>query len=256
MSLYYQDDYVTLYHGDCLEVMPTIAAGSVDMVLADPPYGSTKNAWDSIIDLPVMWEGINSATKNNAAIALTAQAPFDKILGTSNLRNLRYEWIWEKTQATGHLNAKRAPMKAHENILVFYSSLPTYNPQKTTGHKRKVSTAEHKRNSNFSDSYGTHNHADYDSTERYPRSVLKFSTDKQKSKLHPTQKPVALMEYLIRTYTNPGESVLDHCAGSGTTLIAASRQGRRSVGIELDERYCEIIANRCAQEVFNFESVA
>lgn len=255
MSLYYEDDFVTLYHGDCLEVMPDLEA-SVDMILADLPYGTTRNAWDSIIPLDRMWEQYARVAEPSAAIVLTAQSPFDKVLGASNLDDLRYEWIWEKTSATGHLNAKRAPMKAHENILVFYKSLPTYNPQMTSGHVRKVSTADHKRNSNGTSNYGEFGITGYDSTDRYPRSVLEFATDKQKEALHPTQKPLALMAYLIRTYTNPGEIVLDNCAGSGSTLIAARRQGRRAIGIELEERYCEVIARRCGQEGFEMEWTA
>jgi len=256
MSLYYQDDYVTLHHGDCLEIMPSLAGRSVDMILADLPYGTTRNNWDSIIDLQSMWQNYGCISKENAAIVLTAQTPFDKVLGASNLEDLRYEWIWEKTSATGHLNAKRAPMKAHENILVFYKSLPTYNPQMTSGHVRKVSTADHKRNSSGTSNYGEFGLTGYDSTDRYPRSVLEFATDKQKEALHPTQKPLALMAYLIRTYTNAGDIVLDNCAGSGSTLIAARRQGRRAVGIELDEAYCEVIATRLSQEGFEMEWTA
>ena len=255
MKPYYQDEYVTLYHGDCLEVMPMLYV-PVDMVLADLPYGTTRNAWDSVIPLNLMWGQYSRLTKPSAAVVLTAQTPFDKVLGSSNLDDLRYEWIWEKTSATGHLNAKRAPMKAHENILVFYKNPPTYNPQMTSGHVRKVSTAEHKRNSSGTSNYGQFGNTGYDSTDRYPRSVLEFATDKQKEALHPTQKPLALMAYLIRTYTNPGETVLDNCAGSGSTLIAARRQGRHAIGIELDEKYCEIIAARCSQEGFEMEWTA
>lgn len=189
-----------LFMGDCLELMRDIPDGSVDLILCDLPYGTTRNKWDSVIDLPALWGQYRRISRG--AIVLTAQTPFDKVLGASNLEMLRYEWIWEKTEATGHLNAKRCPMKAHENVLVFYKSLPVYNPQKTTGHARKTATQV---NAKQSSNYGVHtNKPPYDSTERYPRSVIKFSTDKQRSKLHPTQKPVALMEYLIKTYTNEG----------------------------------------------------
>ena len=258
MSIYYQDDLVTLYHGDCLEVMPTFPPNSTDLILADLPYGTTRNAWDAVIDLPAMWECCGSVAKAAAPIVLTAQTPFDKVLGASNLGQLRYEWIWEKTSATGHLNAKRAPMKAHENILVFYKNAPTYNPQMTSGHVRKVSSAESKRNSTNSSNYNAHRSGQpsYDSTDRYPRSVLEFATDKQKEALHPTQKPLSLMAYLIRTYTNAGDMVLDNCAGSGSTLIAARRQGRKAIGIEMDERYCEVIATRCSAEGFDMEWTA
>lgn len=234
--------------GDCLEVMGGIESASVDLILCDLPYGTTRNKWDSVIDLPSLWKHYERIIKSNGAIVLTAQSPFDKVLGNSNLKLLKYEWIWEKTLATGHLNAKKMPMKAHENILVFYKALPTYNPQKTTGHIRKVSTASHKRNSKQSTNYNPVGLVGYDSTERYPRSVIKFSTDKQKSALHPTQKPLALMEYLILTYTNPGDLVLDNAAGSGTTLLAAKNLGRQYIGIEKDEEYYKICKERLSNQ--------
>lgn len=230
--------------GDCLEVMGDIDAGSVDLILCDLPYGTTRNKWDSVIDLDRLWKHYKRIIKPNGAIVLTAQTPFDKVLASSNMGMLRYEWIWEKTLATGHLNAKRMPLKSHENVLVFYKSLPTYNPQKTQGHARKVSSAAHKVNSKQSTNYNPVGLTSYDSTERYPRSVIKFATDKQKSALHPTQKPVALMEYLILTYTNPGDLVLDNAAGSGSTLVAAKNLGRQFIGIEKDEHYYEICVER------------
>lgn len=230
--------------GDCLQVMEGIETASVDLILCDLPYGTTRNKWDSVIDLPSLWKHYERIIKPNGAIVLTAQTPFDKVLAMSNLKLLKYEWIWEKTLATGHLNAKKMPMKAHENVLVFYKALPTYNPQKTTGHARKVSSAAHKVNSKQSTNYNPVGLTSYDSTERYPRSVIKFATDKQKSSLHPTQKPVALMEYLILTYTNPGDLVLDNAAGSGSTLVAAKNLGRQFIGIEKDEHYYEICVER------------
>jgi site-specific DNA-methyltransferase (adenine-specific) len=235
---------VQVLQGDCLELMPELASESVDMILCDLPYGTTQNKWDSIIPLEPLWEQYERIIKPNGAIVLTAQSPFDKVLACSNLSLFRYEWIWEKTNATGHLNAKRMPMKAHENVLVFYKSLPTYNPQKTTGHERKVSTAEHRRGSKLSSNYGEYVPNGYDSTERFPRSVQVFPMDKQKSKLHPTQKPVALMEYLIKTYTNPGDLVLDNACGSGSTGVAALNLGRRFLGMELDKEYANIARNR------------
>lgn len=233
-----------LVHGDCLEVMQNIPDGSVDMIMADLPYNTTRNHWDSLIDLPLLWKQYERVIKDNGAIVLTAQTPFDKVLGASNLKLLKYEWIWEKTSATGHLNAKKMPMKAHENILVFYKKLPTYNPIKTQGHTRKVSKAEHKVNSKMSTNYNPTGLTTYDSTERYPRSVLKFPNDKQKTALHPTQKPVALMEYLIKTYTNSGELVLDNVAGSGSTAIAAMNTGRNFIAIEKDEAYFKVAQQR------------
>lgn len=232
--------------GDCLDIMPSIANESIDLILCDLPYGTTRNAWDSVIPLESLWAQYERIIKPKGAIILTAQTPFDKVLGSSNLRLLRYEWIWEKTSATGHLNAKRMPMKAHENVLVFYKKLPTYNPQKTTGHKRKVSTALHKRNSKVTTNYGEHGLTSYDSTERYPRSVQVFSSDKQKLALHSTQKPVSLMRYMIETYSNPGDLVLDNACGSGTTGIAALEAGRHFIGIEKDPKCHRAAAIRLA----------
>lgn len=226
--------------GDCLELMSVIPDGSIDLVLCDLPYGTTKCAWDCPLDLGRLWAEYRRISRG--AIVLTAQTPFDKVLGSSNLSMLRYEWIWEKTHPTGHLNAKKMPMKAHENILVFYDRLPTYNPIKTTGHKRKSAT----KRMDSTKCYGAQEFTSlaYDSTERYPRSVQVFSSDKQRSKLHDTQKPVSLMEYLIRTYTNEGDTVLDNCMGSGTTGVACVNTGRKFIGIELDAGYFEIARKR------------
>lgn len=219
-----------LHHADCFDVFPTLESQSVDMVLADLPYGTTQCAWDSQLPLEALWKAYRRICRG--PVVLFAQSPFDKVLGASNLRQLKYEWIWEKTNATGHLNAKKAPMKAHENVLVFYDRQPTYNPIKTTGHARKVAKSKSREGSKV---YGEQSRLDsYDSTERYPRSVLVYPSDKQQSKLHPTQKPVALCEYLIRTYTNPGDLVLDNCMGSGTTGVACLHTGRRFIGIERD----------------------
>jgi site-specific DNA-methyltransferase (adenine-specific) len=236
-----------LYLGDCLNVMAEIPDRHVDMILCDLPYGTTTCKWDTLIPFEPLWAHYKRVIKSNGAIVLFSQSPFDKVMGCSNLSMLRYEFIWEKTEATGHLNAKRAPMKAHENILVFYSAQPTYNPQKTNGHKRKVAKNVD-RSEKQSECYGiqsgvTH----YDSTERYPRSVIKFSTDKQKSTLHPTQKPVALCEYLINTYTKEREIVLDNCMGSGTTGIACYNTKRTFIGIEKERKYFEIACERIAQ---------
>ena len=237
---------VNLMKGDCLELMKSIPDGSVDMILTDPPYGTTACKWDSVIDLDSMWEELKRVIKPNGAILLFAQTPFDKVLGASNLNMLKYEWIWEKTTATGHLNAKKAPMKAHENILVFYKKLPTYNPQKTQGHVRKTSTAD--RSKLNGECYGTQEGVTvYDSTDRYPRSVQLFSTDKQRVALHPTQKPVALLEYLIKTYTNENETVLDFTMGSGSTGVACVNTNRNFIGIESDENYFNIAESRINQ---------
>lgn len=223
-------DNQKLIFGDCLDILPSLEGGVFDMVLADLPYGTTRNSWDSVIDLDRLWPELLRVTKPGAAIVMTAQQPFTSLLVMSQPKLFRHHWIWEKTNATGYLNAKRAPMKAHEDVLVFATKQPTYNPQKTHGHERKTSTRR-----TFTATYGKHDKVtSYDSTERYPRSVQVFSLDKQKSKLHTTQKPVALFEYLIRTYSNPGDLILDPAAGSGTTGVAAFNTGRWSIMIEND----------------------
>jgi site-specific DNA-methyltransferase (adenine-specific) len=231
---------IDLHFGDCFDIMPALSAGSVDMILADLPYGTTRCAWDSHLPLQTLWSEYRRIC--TGPIVLFAQTPFDKVLGASNLRELRYEWIWEKSHPTGHLNAKRAPMKAHENILVFYRGAIRYNPIKTTGHARKTAT----KRRDPTPVYGVQDFApiNYDSTERYPRSVLQFPSDKQRSKLHPTQKPVALCEYLIRTYTDPDMTVLDNCMGSGTTGVACLSTGRRFIGIENNADYFAIAKTR------------
>jgi len=234
-----------IYLGDCLDVMKDISDKSIDLIFADLPYGTTKCKWDSVIDLEKLWEQYKRIIKDNGAILLFAQTPFDKVLGSSNLGWLKYEWIWEKTQATGHLNAKKMPMKSHENILVFYKNFPTYNPIKTTGHKRKVSTAEHKRNTSTGEIYGKcDNFSDYDSTERYPRSVQIFASDKQKLNLHSTQKPLALCEYFIKTYSNEGDIVLDNVCGSGTNGVACIKLKRNYIMIEKDKKIYNVAKKR------------
>jgi DNA modification methylase len=264
---------------DFNNVLPLIDDKSIDLIFADLPFNTTNCKWDRPIllnwnvngleekdflieqmmhGIPYkevlenwkirrkmgLWQHYNRIIKDDGVILLYAQTPFDKELGMSNKKNLRYEWIWEKSSATGHLNSKKMPMKAHENILVFYNSKPpkakdfkrTYNYIKTTGHLRKVSTAEHKRNTNYTDIYGEHGPTSYDSTERFPRSVLKFKSDKQLSKLHSTQKPLALTEYMIETYSNEGDIVLDNCAGSYVVAEASNKLKRNWICIEKDEK--------------------
>lgn len=241
---------IMLINGDCLETMDKLIKEGIkiDAIITDPPYGTTRCKWDSMIPLNEMWVKLKKLRNDRTPTILFAQTPFDKVLGCSNLKELKYEWIWEKTSATGHLNAKKMPMKAHENILMFYKKLPIYNPQKTTGHKRKVSKAEHKINCVKTENYGEHGLTTYDSTERYPRSVIEFSKDIQKSSLHPTQKPIALMEYLIKTYTNEDDLVLDFTMGSGTTGLACKNLNRKFIGIELDEKYFDISCDRIFNE--------
>lgn len=237
-----QLDLDKVYYGDCLELMRDIPDRSIDMILCDLPYGRTNCRWDSPIDLKLLWQSYKRIVKERGVIVLTAQTPFDKVLGMSNISMLRYEWIWEKTQATGHLNSSKMPLKAHENILVFYDKCPLYHPQKTYGHKPVNSYTKYVHTQNNTDIYGRVNRemSGGGNTDRYPRSVLVFSSDKQRCKLHPTQKPVALFEYLIRTYTDKGMVILDNCAGSFTTFVACDNLGRRCVCIDDDMEYCEV----------------
>lgn len=218
---------VKLLRGDCLDLMRTIQDKSIDMILCDLPYGCTaRNKWDIVIPFEPLWEQYKRIIKNNGAIVLFANGMFTAQLMMSNPSMWKYNLIWEKTQPTGFLNAKKMPLRNHEDICVFYKNLPTYNPQKTTGHKRKVSTVTHKINCKETTDYGKHGLSTYDSTERYPKSVWKFSKDVQHSALHPTQKPLALIEELIKTYTNEGEMILDNCMGSGTTGVACINTNR------------------------------
>jgi len=233
-----------LKFGCCLQIMLSIADRSIDAIVCDLPYGKTQNKWDSVIDLTKLWEQYERVIKPNGAIILFGQDKFSARLMLSNEKMHRYNIVWEKTTPTGHLNAKKMPLRSHEDILVFYKQLPTYNPQKTTGHERKVSTAHHKRDSKKTTNYGEHGLTTYDSTERYPKSVWKFATDKQKSALHPTQKPLKLIEEIVKTFSNEGDLILDNCAGSGTTGIACLNTNRKCLLIENDEKYFNVIKNR------------
>lgn len=234
---------IEILKGDCLRLLEKIPEKSIDMILCDLPYGTTKNKWDKTISLEKLWIQYKRIIKPKGAIILFSQSPFDKVLACSNLEMFRYEWIWEKTTATGFLNSNKAPLKAHENILVFYKEFAIYNPQKTKGHNP---VHNYKKHSNDGNNYGSTKIgiSGGGSTERFPRSVLKFKTDKQKTALHPTQKPVALCEYLIRTYTIENMLVLDNCMGSGTTGVACINTGRRFIGMELDESYFTIAKTR------------
>lgn len=228
--------------GDCLELMSDIPDGSVDMILCDLPYGTTRNKWDSVIDLTQLWTQYKRVIKSKGAIVLTAQTPFDKVLGASNIAWLKYEFIWVKNVATGHLNTNRAPMKKHENVLVFCNGQPTYNPQKTKG---KPYTQKRSGRDDNGSNYGKIDKRTDTVNEGYrmPTSCLEFNRE---TGLHPTQKPVALFEYLIKTYTNPGETVLDNCIGSGTTAIASMNTGRNFIGMEKDPGYHQKAIDRIA----------
>ena len=229
---------IDLRQGDCLELMKDIPDKSIDMILCDLPYGTTRNKWDSVIPLDKLWEQYERIIKENGAIILFSQMPFTAELTHSNLKLFKYEWIWEKDNGTGFLNAKKKPLKIHENILVFYKKLPTYNPQMRTGFKPyKCKQGRHSTNYGlYEQGYITESNG-----ERYPIDIIEFKKD---SGLHPTQKPVALLEYLIKTYTNEGETVLDNCMGSGSTGVACVNTNRNFIGIELDEKYFEIAKQR------------
>jgi site-specific DNA-methyltransferase (adenine-specific) len=231
---------INLIQGDCLEEMKDIANNSVDMVLADPPYGTTACKWDSIIPLEPMWEQLKRIIKPNGAIVMTASQPFTTTLISSNMKMFKYCWVWEKQKVTGFYNARRMPLKSVEDICVFGVGKLTYNPQGLTACNIKNS----RRNKAVGGVYGAVSDADYFTKEgNFPRQVLKIAhiTHKQ---IHPTQKPVALMEYLIKTYTNEGETVLDFTMGSGTTGVAAKNLNRSFIGIELDETYFNIAKDR------------
>ncbi len=225
--------YYETYLGDCLEVMASMEAGSVDLILADLPYGTTRNKWDKIIPLEFLWEAYWNVLKPDGAIVLTAAQPFASMLVASSPKCFRYDLIWRKNKASGFLNAKRMPLRGHEHILVFYVKPPTYNPQKTVGHKPGNAATRTKQ----SDNYGAAAASSYGGqTDRYPVSVLDFPVvnNDDPARIHATQKPVDLMAYLIRTYSNPGDLVLDNTMGSGTTGVAAMREGRSFIGIEAD----------------------
>ena len=235
----------SIKQGDCLELMKEIPDKSIDMILCDLPYGTTKNKWDSVIPLNKLWKQYERMIKDNGAIVLFSQMPFSAELVHSNLKLFKYEWIWQKDNGTGFLNAKKMPLKVHENILVFYKKLPLYNPQMRTGFKPyKCKQGRHSTN------YGAYEqgHITESNGERYPIDIIKFKKD---SGLHPTQKPVELLEYLIKTYANEGETVLDNCMGSGSTGVACINTNRNFIGYELDEKYFEIAEKRINEAMCN-----
>lgn len=233
-----------IYQADCFDIFPEIPSGTVDAVICDPPYGTTQCSWDAVIDLQAMWAELKRVAKPSAPIVLMAAQPFMSVLVTSNLEMFRYEWIWEKGNATGFLNAKKQPLRAHENVAIFYKSQPEFTPQMTSGHSRKTSS----RKTVNSECYGKAlKLAKYDSTDRYPRSVQFFSSDKQFGNFHPTQKPVALMKYLVKSYTRPGATVLDFAMGSGTTGVACRMLDRKFIGIEKEQKYFEIAQERMSE---------
>lgn len=236
-----------LLQGDCLELMKDIPDGSVDMILTDPPYGTTACKWDSIIPLEPMWEQLRRIIKPSGAIILFGAEPFSSLLRVSNLKQFKYDWVWQKDKATNHLNAKKQPMRRNEIISVFYNKQCCYIPQLTQKDPKNIRPATTKRGQ--ADNYGAmtkESIRDIPLNMSYPNETLKYRGcfgDKGKS-LHPTQKPVALMEYLIKTYTLKGDTVLDFTMGSGTTGVACKNLNRDFIGIELDKDYFEIAKRR------------
>lgn len=225
-----------IYQRDCIEGMRLIPDKSIDMILCDLPYGTTRNKWDTVIPFEPLWEQYERVIKDNGAIVLTAAQPFSSSLVMSNPKLFKYEWIWKKSNATGHLNAKRMPMREHESIMVFYKKQPTYSPQGLSPFNKITKRGSNGSNYNQS---STENFQEY---TNYPRTIQEFPYDKEK--YHPTQKPVALFEYLIKTYTKESEKILDNCIGSGTTAVAASQLNRNFIGFEIDPEYVQIANQR------------
>jgi len=228
-----------IYLMDGIEGLRSLPPGSVDMLLTDPPYGTTKNYWDIPLPLPELWEAVEWAVKPNGAILMFAQCPYDKILGVSNLKMLRYEWVWYKDRGTGFLNANRMPLKKAENVLVFYKHLPKYNPQYE--YREPYLRTD---SAGYSVNYGKYSVSSSESPDgkRFPGNVIQFSAVNKG--LHPTQKPLELCEYLIKTYTDEGELVADICAGSGTTAAACIKTGRRFICFDNAPKYYALASER------------
>lgn len=229
---------IDLHHGDCLELMAAIPDGSVDMILCDLPYGTTACKWYTVIPFEPLWAHYRRIAKRNAAIVLTASKPFTTTLIGSNMRDFRYCWIYQKNNPTGFLDARRRPMNDYEDVCVFSQEATQYYPQ-------GVVTKQTKQTKQTTEVYGKFGFEYMTTGTNYPRRVIQFQRPSKTQ--HPTQKPVALMEYLIRTYTREGETVLDNCMGSGTTGVACANTGRKFIGIEQDAKYFAIAQERIAQ---------
>ena len=243
---------VKLLQGDCLELMKDIPDKSIDMILCDLPFGTTQNEWDKAIPFEPLWRGYNRIIKDNGVIVLFGQGLFTAELACSNKEMFRYRLVWEKTKAGGFLNARRMPLQAHEDISVFYKKLPTHNPQMEAGKpyvKRAVTNGDGGCYGKF-DRVGQTN---INNGTRFPRSVLRFSNDNHNS-IHKTQKPINLLEYLIKTYTNEGDIVLDNCMGSGSTGIACLNTNRDFVGMELNEEYFSVAKTRIEEHMLRLSN--
>ena len=240
---------IKLLCGDCLELMKNIPDKSIDMILCDLPYGTTACKWDTIIPFEPLWNNYNRIIKDNGAICLFGAEPFSSKLRISNLQDYKYDWVWRKPRGTGHLNAKKQPLRDVENISVFYKKQCVYNPQFTKG--EPYSALKGGKTSRVSESgettYGKFmNGAEFrndNSGFRYPKQIIEFGVV-ERDTVHPTQKPIPLLEYLIKTYTNEGDTVLDNCMGSGSTGVACKNLNRNFIGIELDENYFNIAKER------------
>ena len=243
-----------ILQGDCLKLMPQIPTGSIDMIFCDLPFGTTRSDWDVIIPFEPLWLQYERVIKDNGAIVLFAKAPFDKMLWASNPKLFRYEWIWMKNKSTGHLNADHMPMQQHENILVFYKAPPIYNPQKTFGHKPMNYAKGNHKSTVYGKGVSVTNNAG--ATDRLPTSVLNFPVvnNDDPERVHPNQKPLDLCEYLIRTYTNEGETILDNCTGSASIPLAAINSDRNFIAMEKTKKYYWEAKNRLEnrQIVLNF----
>ena len=231
-----------LLQGDCLELMNKLPNQSIDLILCDLPYGTTACKWDVIIPFEPLWKQYNRIIKDNGAVVLFGSQPFTSKLIQSNLKNFRYELIWEKQQGTNPMFSKKGILKKHENICIFYKKQPTYNPQMSYGNKNY--SAFSSEDKNIGEVYGDlkSKHRECNDGSRYPTSIIKFNTER--TKIHPTQKPVALLEWLIKTYSNEGDLTLDNCMGSGSTGVACINTNRKFIGIELDENYFQIATDR------------
>lgn len=240
---YFETKLGKLYHGDCLEIMPQLET-TVDMVLCDPPYGTTACKWDSIIPLDEMWACVWRVLKKNGAAVFTASQPFTGALTMSAIERFKHRWVWDKVKPSTGLHAKVMPLQVVEDVVIFGRAPVAYNPQMVEKKRRK----EDKFDSNGEAFGGKRTKRHHDNRGLgYPKNLIKVSNADQRGRVHPTQKPVALFAYLISTYTNAGETVLDFCLGSGTTAIACEQLGRKWIGIEREEQYCEIAAKRLSE---------
>jgi len=248
---YYSDKYTAIACGDCLEIMPELEP-PVDMILCDLPYGTTACSWDTVIPFEPLWKQYKRLIKDNGAIVLTASQPFTSALVMSNIEMFRYEWIWDKKNPTNFASANKIPLKYHENIVVFYKKSVIYNPIKWKGNQNHGQGKSEGATRKTMGAKTMKRAPDDFSGMKFPRSIIEFSKNSSQCGLHPTQKPVALFEYLIKTYTNEGDTVLDNCMGSGTTLVAAKQLNRKAIGIEIREKYCEIAVKRLLQMPIEF----